>query len=184
EVRAAVGAIRPRARRRSRRLGAPGARRPRAGALERAQQGLDDVGVELRARAALELAPRGLGADPLPVYAVAGHRLVRVRHGEDARLERNLVVSQPAGIAAAVGTLVMGEDPAPDVVELGSSEDARADLRVLAHLGVLVVGERARLAQNRVGHADLPDVVEDARHAHAFDLVVRQPELAGHQLAV
>src|SRR2546423_441634 len=52
-------------------LRAPGARRRGAGALERAQERVDDGRVELRARASLELAPRGLRANRLAVHAVA-----------------------------------------------------------------------------------------------------------------
>src|SRR5207248_2183856 len=101
----------------------------------------------------------------LAIDAVARHRLVRVGHREDPGLERDLVLDQLARIAPAVWALVVREDPAADVVELGAAEDPRADLRVLAHLRVLLVDQRPGFAQDRVRHADLPDVVQDAGDA-------------------
>ena len=63
-------------------------------------------------------------------------------------------------------------------------EDAGAQLRVALDLGPLVVVERAGLVQDRVGDAELADVVEDAGGAHALDLVGREAELARDLLRV
>ena len=63
-------------------------------------------------------------------------------------------------------------------------QDARADLGVLAHLGLLRGVERARLAEDRVRHADLADVVDDAGVAHALAAVGGEAERAGRALGV
>ena len=59
-------------------------------AVERPQESLDHAGVELDAGTGLELRARAGLAERGPVDAVGGHRLEGVRHGEDARLERDL----------------------------------------------------------------------------------------------
>ena len=64
-----------------------------------------------------------------PVGPVRGHRRIGVGDRQDPSLERDLVLAQAARIAAAVGTLVMGQDPLADAAELGGPDDARADLR-------------------------------------------------------
>jgi len=140
--------------------------------------------VELRARARTQLLAGRLGSDRLAVDPVAGHRLVGVGHGEDLRLQWNLVPGDGARVPTAVGSLVMSVDPALDVVEARAAEDPSADLRVLAHLVELLRGESAGLAQDRVGHADLSDVVEHAGKAEALGAVGAQPQLAGHELGV
>ena len=55
---------------------------------------------------------------------------------------------------------------------------ARADLGMAPHLRPLGVGQRSGLAQDRVPDADLADVVEQVREAHAFGVVGVEPELS------
>lgn len=156
----------------------------RVGAVEDGEEGVDDGGVELRAPAALEFGAGCVVPECLAVDTVGGHRLVRVGHRQDPCLQRHLLAREPERIAAAVRALVMGEDPVPHVVEHVAAKDARADLRVAPHLGVLVVGERPRLVENRVGHADLADVVQQARHADALHVAGIHAELLGHHRRV
>ena len=86
---------------------------------------------------------------PGAVHAVGGHRLERVGDGEDPRLERDLVAGEAGRVAAAVGALVVREHPRGEIVQVRPAEDARAQLRVLLHLGPLGLGERAGL--RRIG---------------------------------
>ena len=137
--------------------------------LEPAEQRLDHTRVELRARALAQLLARDLGAGRAPVDAVARHRLVSVRNREDARLERNLVATQAKRIAAAVRALVVRADPGRHILHVGAVDDQRADLRMLLHLRPLVIRELPGLREDRVGHGDLADVVEEPRQAHALD---------------
>ena len=123
-------------------------------------------------------------APPGPPRAVAGavdavgdHRLVGVGDGEDRGLQRDLVLSEALRVAGPVGALVVGEDPLADVGELLAREDSRAELGVALHLVVLGRGQRPGLAEDRVGHADLADVVEDPREPDALDPGLVEPEL-------
>src|SRR3954471_6025165 len=156
--------------------------RQHRGLLREAQEGLHDPVVELRAGAAEQLRSGLLGRDGRLVDAAVRHGLVRVRDGEDPALERDLVAGQAERVAAAVGALVVGEHPRADVLEVGAGQDARAHLGVLAHLGHLVHLERAGLAEDRVGHADLADVVHRAGVSEALAAVLRHPELLADRL--
>ena len=63
-------------------------------------------------------------------------------------------------------------------------EDLGTERGVALHDEPLVVVELARLAEDRVGHADLADVVEHAGEPHARNAVVVEAERAGHRLGV
>src|SRR5205807_1225667 len=93
--------------------------------------------------------------------------------------ERYRVTGQPTRVAASVGTLVVRVHPRAQVVEVGSREHARAELRMLHHLAVLGVVEQARLAQDRVRHADLADVVDHPGEPYALDPLLAHTELTG-----
>ena len=123
-------------------------------------------------------------ADRLAVHAVAGHGLVGVAHGQDPGLERHVVARHAGGVAAPVGALVVGQHPLADVGQPRAAQDPGADLGVLLHGVVLGVGQRAGLLEDRVGHADLADVVQHAGHPDAVGVVAREAQLAGHHLAV
>src|SRR5436305_7068349 len=132
-------------------------------AVERAQERLDDLGVELLPRPASELLAGCDRTDRHPVDAVARHRLVSVADGENRGLDRNLFLAQAIRIAGPIRALVVAEDPAADIVELAARENPCTELRMPPHLRHLLVGERTGLAEDRVGDPDLADVVEDAR---------------------
>jgi hypothetical protein len=79
--------------------------------------------------------------------------------GEDACGQRDLVGGQAKWVAAAVGALVVGDDPVADVVEAG-------------------------LAQDGVRDADLADVVQESGEADALDLGGWQVQPASDELGV
>ena len=65
--------------------------------LEDAQCDLDDVRIELAARALGE-PPHGLAvAEPLPVGPVGRHRVVGVADEDDPGLERDVLAGTPSG---------------------------------------------------------------------------------------
>src|SRR4051795_10094549 len=97
------------------------------GALEETQERLDDQRVELRARSVLELGPSTLVADAHAVRAIRDHRLIRVGHGEDARLGRDLTARQPGRVARAVRPLVVRKHPARDVLQPRAAQQTRAE---------------------------------------------------------
>ena len=90
-----------------------------------------------------------------------GHRVVGVADGDDARRQGYRLARDAVGVTGAVPALVRGADDVADPAQRrGGGEDALADERVLADECPFVLGERARLAQDLVGHGDLADVVE------------------------
>src|SRR5256885_2267706 len=94
-------------------------------------------------------------------YRLAGRReRAHLAGVPDLRLERDLLIVRAVGVAAAIGTLVVSEHPRADVLEVRAREDSRAELGVAFHLVVLLVGERAGLAEDRILHPDLADVVK------------------------
>ena len=61
-----------------------------------------------------------------------------------------------------------------------AAQDALADDGVLGHHRALVGRQRAGLVEDRVGDADLADVVQQRRRADVLDLGRREPEAARH----
>src|SRR5690606_15612066 len=57
---------------------------------ERCFEGLDNLWVELRSRAAQYLSQRGVWRLAFTVWTVGDNRVVRIADGEDARAERNV----------------------------------------------------------------------------------------------
>ena len=92
--------------------------------------------------------------------------------------ERSLV-GAAIRIPAPVEPLVMASDELVngrrEAAELVQERDSRGD--VSADDGELVLGERAGLPQDLVGHAQLADVVEQATEGEIAQALRRQPEL-------
>ena len=123
--------------------------------------------IELGAGALPQLRAGRLGAQRGAVHPIGGHRLVGVGHCEDACLHRYVLRLEPLRVAPTVGSLVVGEHPAADVVEVAAAQDVGPDLGVPAHLLRLALRERAWLGQDRVRDSDLADVVKVAGDLHA-----------------
>jgi hypothetical protein len=85
--------------------------------------------------------------------------------------------ARPVGIAGAVPALVLvADEPADAGEELHRREDLLPDDRVALHHRALVGGERARLVEDRLGHRDLADVVEDRGEPQVAQLLLAEPE--------
>ena len=85
----------------------------------------------------------------------------RVAGGDDPRPERDRGATRAVRISGAVPALVGRADERVHLGEVGDAlEHLGADHRVLLHLLVLGVGERARLVQDLAADRDLADVVE------------------------
>jgi hypothetical protein len=120
-----------------------------------------DLRVELSSRAALELGARLVERHPLAVRALGGHGTEGVGHGDDARLERDVLAGQPVGVAVAVPALVVVEDRGRDRSQRTDLVDQPvADPRVQLHHAELLVGELRRLQEDALADADLADVME------------------------
>lgn len=104
------------------------------------------------------------------VDAAGGQRIENVAHGDDACAERDRLAGEPVGVARAVPALVVRQrDLAPHGEDRvgGLGEDLRAHERVTLHLRALLVRERARLEEDRIGHAELAHVVHGRREEQA-----------------
>src|SRR5215218_10605609 len=111
-----------------------------------------------------ERSPRAPASTEAPaVRAVARHCVERVGDREDPRAGRNLLATEAVRIAGAVPALVVAPDDAPAlaVEERDALEHLLADHRVRLDEPPLGLVQRTRLSEDRVGHADLPDVVEE-----------------------
>ena len=113
-----------------------------------------------------------------PVRPVGRHRVVGVADEDDARLDRDLLTREAVRVAAAVPVLVAVADDLADLLQpLDRGEDARAQLGVEPDDLPLLVGERARLGEDRLGHADLADVVEERAELEPLQRLRVEPEL-------
>src|SRR5437763_10115382 len=124
-----------------------------------------------------------INGDALAIWARARHRLERVSDRDDPRLERNLACAPALRVAGAVEALVVVEDPERLRRHLGGDEDRVADVDVLGHRRLLVRLQRTRLLQDRVGDADLADVVQEAGHAQALQVLARYAEPLANRYA-
>ena len=88
--------------------------------------------------------------------------MVCVADEDDPRLDRNVLAELAIGIAGAVVALVAVPDDRPDFFEpVDRRDDPLAELGMLLDDLALLRRQRARLRQDRLGNADLPDVVEE-----------------------
>ena len=138
-----------------------GGRRGGGAFLDRGHQGVDDVGVELRAGARLELGDGARRRQRLAIGPVAEHRPVGVAHRDEAAGERDPVRLDPVRVALAVPALVVEAHDGGHRLQAGDvRERVGSPLRMAPHDRPLVVGQRPRLAQDAVGHPDLAQIVE------------------------
>ncbi len=146
--------------------------------IDDTKERVDNVGMELRAAAARQLRACELDALRLLVRAAAHDDFEGIRGSDDVRLDRDRVAGELLGVAGAIEALVVRGDDRHEVAQgLDGREDGAADRRVRAHEHPLVGGERPGLIQDRVGHADLADVMEQRAELHAPQLVTGHPHL-------
>src|ERR671919_2297175 len=122
----------------------------------------DDLRVELRAGPGSDLAERAFDPHRSSIGPVARHGVEGICDREDPRRQGDVVASKPVGIPRAVEPLVMVTDQLDGRGEEGHwGDDLRADHGVRSHDVPLGDAERPRLAQDVLGDAHLPDVVEE-----------------------
>ena len=118
-------------------------------------------GIELRARARLDLVERGFVIERAAIRPRRRHRVVRIGDGQDPRLERNRVAGPAGRIALSVPALVVVEDVWDRKAELRQArEHPHARRRMTPYLLELAVVEPARLVPHLVGDGELADVVQ------------------------
>src|SRR2546425_13031021 len=108
-------------------------------------------------------ANRALAVEGLAIRPVGNEDVVGVSHREDARLERNLLAPESAGITAAVDALVVCDHDVGFAAEARyPHEDLVAEVWVALDDGPLVGVEGARLVEDRIRDSDLAHIVEKA----------------------
>ena len=136
-----------------------------------------DLGIPLRAASLIEDRDCFAVGEGAPVRAIADHRVERIGDRDNTRLERDVLTAQPMRIAAAIETLVVGDD---DRGILGqgrnSGQDLGARLGVALHDFPLRCGQRALFEEDRVRDADLADIVQNAGADRTFRHCRRQSE--------
>ncbi len=100
------------------------------------------------------------------------HRVERVDDRDDARADRDRIGGETVGVAVAVRSLVArAHDRRDPGKRRRRGDDPLADQGVPLHEVPLVLVERAGLAEDRLGHRRLADVVQLGRDARAGDLL-------------
>ena len=111
---------------------------------------------------ALDLGERLVLTPSGPVRPIGEHRLEGDRNREDPRRERDLLAGERVWVTGAVPALVGVPDDRDDPPqEADGLEDAGAEERVLLHDLALLDRQRTGLREDRRGHADLAERVEE-----------------------
>ncbi len=140
----------------------------------------DHTGVELGARAPLQFGDGHLDRPGPAVGAGGGHRVEGVGDGDDPGALGDLGADQAVRVAAAVEAFVVVQDRGAGLAEEGDPAD-----HLMAVLGMqfddpaFLGGQRAVLAQQPGGDAELADVVQDAGEAQGLDAFVVHAEFPG-----
>src|SRR6266851_4503679 len=129
---------------------------------QRAEERLDDRGVELRSCVFLQFGDRLAERQRASIAAVGGHGVEGVAAHHDPCRPRDPFACEAVGIAAAVPALVAGADERADLAEEAADprEQAFALDRVCLDQLALVGGQRARLVDDLLRDADLADIVQ------------------------
>ena len=142
----------------------------------------DQAGVELRPAVAPQLVHRLADRPGRAVDAAPHDRVVRVRDRDDPGAQRDLLPRDPVRVATTIPPLVVVADGRPRRCEVPEpGDDAGALHGVGTHHLPLVRGEGAGLEQDRVGHADLADIVHgrgQRQHPHPLGI---EPEPLGDE---
>jgi hypothetical protein len=107
------------------------------------------------------------------VGTIRRHRVVCVRHCDDSRQERDLLIGDTVRVSAAVDAFVVVPDDCGDLaVDLDFREDALSNLGMALHLSALLEGECSRFLQHASRQPDLSDVVYESGEMRLLDLDV------------
>ena len=147
------------------------ARRNPFSRLELRRQRRDDLGVELGARAALQLGQRLVRGQLRSPRLGARHRLEGVGDEQDSRRQRDPLAGQPLRVATPVPPLVVMADPGRDRIGAERLEHGRPDLGMALDGEALVLGQRARLPEHVGRQRQLADVAQDARQADELHML-------------
>src|SRR5881397_3145599 len=150
--------------------------------LDHGNERVHDGRVVVAAREALDLGERLILAACWAVRTLGEHRFEGDRDSEDARREWDLVANERIRIAGAVPALVrVTYDRHHAAQEPDRLEDARTKERVLLHDLFFFGRQRSGFRQDRGGHADLAERVEERGVAQIAELVLAHLETLAHR---
>jgi hypothetical protein len=135
------------------------------------------LGVELPAGRRPELVERPLEGSCGSVGAVVGDGIEGVDEPDDPGADRDVLAAQVARVAGPIPMLVVVADDRPEGGEGAErGADALSDLGMAPDEFPLVVIERTALRQDRIGDADLADVMEQGAIGDGIELGGREAE--------
>ena len=108
------------------------------------------------------------------------HRVKGIDESDDPGADRDRLPAQLVGIPESVPALVMvSNDRREDARAREGPADLLADLGMSSHLGAFGLGQRTRLGQDRLGDAEVADVVDERSEHDALEVGAAQTELPG-----
>ena len=138
-----------------------------------ADEGCDQLRIELGAGAAFEFGEGLLGGAAFFVAAVAGDGVVGIGDGDDARAERDAFGGERFRVTGAVEKFMVVQNHFADASERNERlQKFSAEGDVGLHGVPLFEIERAALVENNFRDANLADVVEDGAEADFLDLEI------------
>ena len=140
-----------------------------------AQERVGQSGIELRARAAANFHQRDFQRQRLAIRAAGSHRVKAIGQTDQPAHERDIFAGEIRGITLAVITLVVMQHAGDDVLDLPNVlKNACADLGMLFDLLEFFGRQLAGLLKHGFGHADLADIVQQARNVNALDKMIAE----------
>src|SRR4029079_3945789 len=157
----------------------PGQRRVGVGTKAVDEQ-LDERFVELGTGGVLELPERLVDRECLAIRPGRRHRRERVTDGADARDKRDVLPGEGMEIPTSVPSLMMMANAGTDEVDVRKvADDHVAERDMLLYNVVLITSQPAGLAKDRIGDADLANVVEQSGDSDRPDSVAVETEQPG-----
>src|ERR1700730_5673667 len=149
---------------------------------DRSFKGRNHVRVKLGSRQGLDPRDREVYVHGGLIRPVGGHSIERIGDRGDARHHGNLRAKQAIGIPAAVHMLVMQLDARQHIFQLrNGAHDVRALDGMLFHQVEFFIGDRTRLLQDAVFHADFSNVMKQRGNAQGVQLCGGQSQFLAHQ---
>ena len=148
---------------------------------------VEELGVELRPTPVPEDLERFLERVGPLVGPLAPQRVEDVGDGDDSGFQRDGVPDQTIGVAVPVESLMMREgDEGAQFEEgrVGTHEHLEAVLGMTLHGEALVFGQQPRVENDRIGDADLADIVQLAGQSEDFSFRSGQAHQGGQSSGV
>src|SRR3984893_1144360 len=151
------------------------------------EKGIEEVGVEMLCPSPYHGGDGLLDRERRAVHPVIRERVEDVRNGHDPAFDRDCLLHEPGRVALAVPPLVMRERDHRSERQDGGVrilQELVAHERMPLHHRTLIGSGWAGLLQDRIGNADLADVVQGGSEAHSFVVRCLEPGAVRQQCRV